>query len=287
MEVVVQAPAKINFTLDITSKLPNGYHTVDMVMQTVDLFDKVVLSNHAGIVLTSNWRFIPCNHKNTAWKAAKLFFEYTKIKGGVAVHLSKRIPTQAGLAGGSTDAAAVLLGLNHLYRAGLSLDKLQEIGALVGADVPFCLQGGMMLATGIGTSLQPIHYVIDGVTILLCKPPIGVSTKQAYALADSRPYSAQVHSTGFIEGLKECSTQQICSSVYNDFEALLKLDKVAEIKQTMLDYGSDCASMSGSGPTVFGIFSDNNQAGSCAAKLRETYKSVYLTKPIPYGCTIV
>lgn len=287
MKVTVKAPAKINFTLDITGKLPNGYHTVDMVMQAVSLYDTVSAEpRKAGITLACSCNSIPCNSSNTAWKAAEYFFEYTGIKSGASIYIDKQIPCQAGLAGGSADAAAALLALDCLYGTSLKKEELLSLCARVGADVPFCLCGSLMLSTGIGTELQKIDAFPEDIYILLCKPQIGVSTKEAYALADSRPYTSVVHSSDFIKSLIKKDYAGMCSHIYNDFESLLKLEPVNKIKDIMVKNGAKRSSMSGSGPTVFGVFFDYSKALMCEKLLKKEYNDVFLTQPVNFGCEI-
>lgn len=289
--VKVFAPAKINLTLDITGKLPNGYHTVDMVMQTVDLSDIVTVkkSSNDGINLVCNRPFVPCNSSNTAYKAVEFFSQYCNIKCNVDITIEKNIPAQAGLAGGSTDGAAVLLALNKLYSTNLSVDELAKIGAKIGADVPFCLYGGTMLATGIGTTLEKIDYTfsLENYVILLCKPIINVSTPVAYQKSDSRPYSTTVHSAAVIEALKKTDEKAFLQELYNDFDSLLMLDEVQKIKAVMENNGSLKAVMSGSGPTVYGIYRNRQKAENTAEILKKSYTDVYITHTCKSGCYIV
>ena len=288
--VKVLAPAKINFTLDITGKLDNGYHTVDMVMQSVNLFDEVTVEVDKGseITLTCNKEDIPCNSSNTAYKAVQLFAEKTGLSFGAKVHIEKHIPAQAGLAGGSTDSAAVLVALNKIFNTQLTIDQLAEIGAKIGADVPFCLYGGTMLATGIGTDLKkiPHSFPFKDYYILLCKPNINVSTPQAYKLSDSRAYSNVVHSTAVISSLEDNNISEFCNGLYNDFDSLLMLEQVQQIKADMLKSGALSAVMSGSGPTVYGIFNDIEKANLALKDLEQQYKDVYITQCCDYGCIV-
>lgn len=287
MKAVVKAPAKINFTLDITGKLPNGYHTVDMVMQAVNLYDIVTVRTANKISISSDKPYVPTDSSNTAYKAAEEFFKYTGIDDGADIFIKKVIPVQAGLAGGSTDAAGVLMALNTLYNTSLTNEQLSVIGARVGADVPFCIYGGTMLSTGIGTDLQRIYGEIPNIFIVLCKPQIGVSTKEAYALSDKRPYSSTVHSKSFITALENKDFSSMCQSIYNDFESLLNLPELEEIKNKIYENGGVKSSVSGSGPTVFGIFTDKEKASNCVKTLSKEYPEVYLTNPIFSGCKII
>ena len=237
--IKVLAPAKINLTLDITGKLPNGYHTVDMVMQSVGLYDEITVEK-----------------KETFGKSK------------------------------SVNGAGVLVALNKLYDTKLSTDELSEIAAEIGADVPFCLYGGTMLATGIGTDLQKIEhsFKLDKYFVVLCKPPINVSTPEAYRKADSRPFSENIHSKSLIEALMNESETAFFDSLYNDFDSLLNLEDVQNIKNTMNKYGCIKAVMSGSGPTVYGFFTNSQQAEASAASLKEAYDDVCITKVCGTGC---
>lgn len=288
--IKVFAPAKINLTLDITGKLLNGYHTVDMVMQTVDVSDIITVEKNSnkGINLLCDKPFVPCNSSNTAYKAVEFFSQYCNIECNVDIAIEKNIPAQAGLAGGSTDGAAVLLALNNLYGTNLSVDELAKIGAKIGADVPFCLYGGTMLATGIGTTLERIDHTfpLEDYVILLCKPLINVSTPVAYQKADSRAYSEIVHSTAVIESLKKSDEKAFLQGLYNDFESLLMLDEVQKIKAVMKNNGCLEAVMSGSGPTVYGVYRSYQQAKNTAEILKKNYTDVYMTHTCKNGCHI-
>lgn len=288
--VKVLAPAKINFTLDITGKLENGYHTVDMIMQAVDLCDTVtVKKNNGGIKLTCDKDFVPCDERNTAYKAVQLFAEHCNIECGVDVHIQKNIPAQAGLAGGSTDGAAVLVALNELYGTSLSIDTLAQIGAKIGADVPFCLYGGTMLATGIGTTLEKLenNQCMQDKYILLCKPYVNVSTPLAYKKSDERPYSTNVHSTAVINAMQCNSVEGFCNGLYNDFDSLLQIDEVQKIKAIMIENGALASVMSGSGPTVYGVYSTQQDADTAADILKAEYSDVFIAKLCNCGCTVV
>ena len=288
--VKVIAPAKINFTLDITGKLENGYHTVDMIMQAVDLCDTItVTKNNGGIKLTCDKDFVPCDERNTAYKAVLLFAEHCNIDCDVDVHIKKNIPAQAGLAGGSTDGAAVLIALNELYSTNLSIDTLAQLGAKIGADVPFCLYGGTMLATGIGTTLEKLDNIgcMHDKFILLCKPYVNVSTPLAYKKSDERPYSTAVHSTAVINAMRSNSLEDFCNGLYNDFDSLLQIDEVQKIKSIMKENGALASVMSGSGPTVYGVYSTLQNAEATANILKKEYSDVFIAKLCECGCRII
>ncbi|MEE1076649.1 MAG: 4-(cytidine 5'-diphospho)-2-C-methyl-D-erythritol kinase [Acutalibacteraceae bacterium] len=288
--VKVLAPAKINFTLDITGKLDNGYHTVDMVMQSVDLYDVVTVEkNTAEINLTCDKDFVPCNSSNTAYKAVQLFSEHCNIDCTVDIHIQKNIPAQAGMAGGSTDGAAVLVALNELYQTNLTIDELAMIGSKIGADVPFCFYGGTMLATGIGTTLEKIEHnlQLNNYYILLCKPYVNVSTPLAYKKSDERPFSSVVHSKAVIKAMQNNDINGFCSQLYNDFDSLLMIDEVQHIKAVMKENGALASVMSGSGPTVYGVYSTEEQAENTAELLKSEYSDVFVAKTCDNGCKII
>ncbi len=289
--VTVLSFAKINLTLDITGKLPNGYHTVDMVMQTVSLLDKITVkkfdihTNHNDILLSCNKEHIPCDSRNTAYKAVEYFSEYCGIVCNVKITIEKNIPSQAGLAGGSADGAGVLVALNRLYDTHLTNEQLAQIGARIGADVPFCIYGGTMLATGIGTDLQNIEHSFDlqKYYILLCKPNIGVSTPMAYQKSDNRPFAQNVHSTALIRAMKQNNEKDFLKQLYNDFDSLLMLEEVQKIKSIMKENGALQSVMSGSGPTVYGIYNDTIALQNTYNILKQEYTETYSTKTCDIG----
>lgn len=282
------APAKINLTLDILGKRPDGYHDVAMLMQSVSLADTVelTLTDTEDITITCSDPKIPCNESNIVYKAANAFFKATGIKNtGVKVHIDKVIPCEAGLAGGSADGAATLRLLNVAFDAHLSDKELCEIGGRVGADIPFCIVGGTKLALGTGTSLYKVRSM-PKCFIVIVKPQVSVSTKEAYALADNRKgmkikytdYCKQMLYSGDLSG--------ICSTLHNDFEEVLELTDINEVKAIMYKSKALGAAMSGSGSAVFGIFRSERKALKCVDKLKDTYTDVYLTVPTSTGAAI-
>lgn len=265
----LQAYAKINLTLDITGVRPDGYHEVEMIMQTVSANDTVFISRaDKGINMTCNRSWLPTDDRNLAVKAAKVFCEYTGIAPAFSIHINKYIPVAAGLAGGSADAAAVMVGLNRLTDAGLNLSELCEIGGKIGADVPFCISGGTALAEGIGeklTALPPIPNCV----IVLAKPKISVSTPAAYKQFDECETIRRPDTKGCINAVKSGSIADIASCMHNVFEDALKIDEVEELKRIMLENGAVISQMTGSGPTVFGIFENRRKAENACEKCRE------------------
>lgn len=286
--ITLKAPAKINLALDILGKREDGYHLVKMVMQTINLYDTVdiILKDHEKITINSNSSEVPLDERNIVFKAATEFFNVTKINNpGVDINLDKKIPVAAGLAGGSTDAAAVIVGLNHLFNSNLDTKELIDIGSKIGADVPFCILGGTMTAEDIGTVLTPLPDMPE-CYIVLSKPPVSVSTKNAYALHDSIKLWEDKNCEAAIKAICNGDIQNLADSLYNKFERVILLPEVDDIKKTMIFNGALGACMSGSGPSVFGIFDSNEKAEKCAYNLKKVYNDTYICRPITTGCTV-
>ncbi|ANB55535.1 4-(cytidine 5'-diphospho)-2-C-methyl-D-erythritol kinase [Anoxybacillus sp. B7M1] len=255
MRLLVKAPAKINLSLDVLHKRPDGYHEVKMVMTTIDLADRIELVPLASdiIKIVSHNRFVPDDHRNLAYQAAKLLKETFGIRKGVAISIAKAIPVAAGLAGGSSDAAATLRGLNKLWRLGLTLDELAELGAKIGSDVSFCVYGGTAIATGRGEKIEHIPAP-PPCWVILAKPAIGVSTAEVYRSLNVNTIE-HPDVDGMVQAIKHQDYEGICSLVGNVLEdvTLKKYPEVAHIKEQMKRFGADAVLMSGSGPTVFGL----------------------------------
>lgn len=257
----IPAHAKINLSLDVLGKRPDGYHELRMIMQTVELHDLVKLetAGEAGISLKCGSRWVPEDSSNTAWKAAALIAGRYGIKDGIRITIDKHIPVAAGMAGGSADAAAVLRGLNELFSLGLANDTLRELGKLAGADVPYCIEGGTRLAEGIGERLTKLPD-FDKVDILLVKPNIGVSTGWVYGnLATDEICDEERPDTGLlISALSVHDTITVSRNMKNVLERVTipRHPIIQEAKDRLLDMGALGSMMSGSGPTVFGIFQD-------------------------------
>ena len=280
-EITVKAYAKINLTLDVTGRLPNGYHTVKMVMQSVDLHDDLHLRRGGGmgIRMKSNIRFLPNDEGNLAVRAARLFLEQTGLPDdGVDIDLFKRLPVAAGMAGGSSNAAAVLRGMNQLYGAGLSAAELREIGLAIGADVPYCIEGGSMLAEGIGEVLTPLPPM-PSCHVVACKPPFSVVTAKVYARMNGGKLAIRPDTKGMLQALEAQDYSGVCHRLYNVMEMVTGSDyaEIGEIKDTMLDHGADGAIMSGSGPTVFGLFASEENAKDAAAALQGRFSETFIT----------
>lgn len=290
-KVVVKAPAKINLTLDIVGRRPDGYHDVAMVMQTVSLYDEVTVERLDGEgdlieVSCPAYPDVPADDSNIACKAAKAFFKETgTAPASLRIEIDKLIPTQAGLAGGSADGAAVVMALNYLFDAKLKPSEMAEICSRFGSDVPFCLLGGTMLATGTGTTLKKLH-AMPKCHIVICKPDLNVSTAQAYAACDSRPPKGFLYTDELIKRLYGRDIRGMATCLYNEFEQVLDLPEINEIKKTMIEFKALGASMSGSGSAVYGIFLDEKKANKCVNALKEKYNKVFLTSPVKEGCKV-
>lgn len=283
MKITVNAPAKINLFLDIIGRLDNGYHSLFMVMQSVDLADTVVIetSEEKGICLTCSDDRLPTDSKNIAYKAAVKFCEYSGVEPSFRIHIEKRIPFAAGLAGGSADAAAVIVGLNSVLNTGFTQRQLCEIGLSVGSDVPFCIAGGTQLSQSTGGVLSPLKE-LDDCFIVLAKPEAGVSTAEAYAAADN----AQLYRPDSMRMLDACEKgdfEGICRYAGNVFEQVIEVPERVEFKRIMRECGASLCQMSGSGPTVFGLFKNIEDAEKCVDKLKEICNNVYLAKPVSHG----
>jgi len=274
--------AKINLTLDVLGKREDGYHNLRSVMQTVGLSDLVIVDKCSyGIRLTTNKKFLPNNSKNIAYQAAQKFFEKTKIKGGVKILIHKNIPIAAGLAGGSGNGAAVLCALNMLYSNPLTEDELLKLGATIGADVPYCIMGGTQLAEGIGeilTTKKPLGRY----WVLLVTPPIAVSTPQVFSEFDSIQKEIFPDNDAMLKAIDEFDFYGICKNLANSLEGVTirQHPVIGEIKEKMLSDGAVNSIMSGSGPTVFGLFDDFNKAKQAHDSFSLQYKDVFLTTTV-------
>lgn len=279
----LKARAKINLGLDVLRKREDGYHDVRMVMQTIGIYDRLIITRipEEDIRIKSNLFFLPVNENNLIYKAAKLLKDSFGFAGGVEIDLNKFIPVSAGLAGGSTDAASTLFGLNRLFDLGLSTKELMELGVSIGADVPYCVMRGTALAEGIGeklTALPPLPRC----WILIAKPPINVSTKLVYESLDMNGVDRHPDIDGLIDAIKRQDINGVCSLMGNVLENVtVPLYPVIEsIKNDMMDNGAINAMMSGSGPTVFGIFPDEETTLKCQAFLKNKgeARQVYITE---------
>lgn len=277
---VARSYAKINLTLDVTGKRDDGYHEVEMIMQTLSLFDLVIADKtRGGIHLSTNLHYLPSNEKNIAYKAARLFFDETGIRGGVKLRIHKNIPVSAGLAGGSGNAAAVLVLLNMLYNAGLSENELCSLGAKLGADVPYCITGGTQLSSGIGEVLSPLPPM-PKLNILLVKPFINVSTAEVYKEIDSAVITRRPDTAAMTAAIERGDACAVAGNLCNVMEYVTERQYpvISDIKSKMKADGALGALMSGSGPSVFGIFEDYETAFRSAAGFLRSFRDVFVVK---------
>lgn len=280
-QCVRKAYAKINLGLDVIGRLENGYHVVKMVMQSVGIYDVLTLKKiESGIVVTTDNGELPTDDNNLIYKAARLMRETYGITEGVSIHLEKNIPIAAGMAGGSTDAAGTFLGMNELFEIGASLQQLQELGVKVGADVPYCIMGGTALAEGIGEILSPLPAPPQ-CHLVVAKPDINVSTKYVYEHLDAEGVENHPDIDGMTEALEQGDLQGIVSRLGNVLETVTvkKHTIIHSIKECMLEQGAAGSLMSGSGPTVFGIFTDEKKAQKTKAEIekKQLAKQVFVT----------
>jgi 4-diphosphocytidyl-2-C-methyl-D-erythritol kinase len=268
-QIEIKARAKINLTLDVIGKRPDGYHEVAMVMQTIDLHDLITLTAITeGIKITANNPEIPLGPENLVYKAVELI-KPAGFSGGIHIHIEKNIPMAAGLAGGSTDAAAVLKGLNSLWRLNLSLDELLGLGSRIGSDVPFCILEGTALATGRGEKLTPLAAAPE-LWLVLAKPPIGISTKVVYSRFDPDRVERRPDNAAMIEALAAGDIGKIRDNLVNVLESVtLRLyPEVSVLKDQVYRAGAEDVLMSGSGPAVFGLAPDRPTAEKIAEQVR-------------------
>jgi len=262
-EINCKAFAKINLGLDVTGVREDGYHLVKMVMESINLYDQVRIrvSEHPEVRVATNLYYLPTNKKNIAYQAATLLLEEFGIEKGLDIRLKKHIPVAAGLAGGSSNGAAVLKGVNQLFNLGLSKAELMERGLRLGADVPYCIMGGAALATGIGEELRPLPP-LPKCHILLVKLPFSVSTREIYKAIDEQEILNHPKIDKIVEGLKERSLKKIAQSMGNVLEEVTipKHPRIQIIKEEMVKLGALGSMMSGSGPTVFGVFESRDEA---------------------------
>lgn len=280
----LQAFAKINLGLDVLGKREDGYHEVRMIMQTIRMYDQLDMrkSVEPGIHLTTNKKYIPVDENNLVWRAAKLMMDTCGIIEGVSIYLHKVIPVAAGMAGGSSDAAATLVGMNRLFHCGLSKEKLMELGVQIGADVPYCVLRGTALAEGIGEKLTVLPPMPD-CWILIGKPGISVSTKYVYTTLDLNTDTVHPDIDGMKKALEDGNLYGITERMGNVLQdvTIPAYPEVERIKEQMKALGAVNAMMSGSGPTVFGIFDNEEKAQEACQKLRESgsCQQVFLTVP--------
>lgn len=288
--ISLKSRAKINLSIDVIGKREDGYHIVEMIMQTIDLYDDIKLKEleEDNIIIKSECSYIPLNEDNIVYKAAKLIKEKMDIKKGIEIFIKKNIPVAAGMAGGSSNAAAVLVGLNELWKLGLSKDELRDLGLKLGADVPFCIEGGTALAEGIGEKLTYIKGINKDVNILVCKPDIFVSTKEVYQYLDIKNIEKRPDNKLLIEKLKNDDIVSVSNNMVNVLEEVTskKYSDIKVIEDIIAKNGAMGTMMSGSGPTVFGFFDNEEKAKRARVELLENYSQVYVVTSSEKGVEI-
>ena len=286
MNVTVEAPAKINLTLDVVGRRDDGYHLVETVMQAVDLCDRVTVrrtDKPGAVSLLCDDARVPDGPDNTAVRAAAAFFAACGLPNpGVEIGLRKRIPLQAGLAGGSADAAGTLVALDRLMDTRMTAAELCAVAETVGADVPFCVLGAAAYAEGIGTILTPLPSLPD-CAVVIAKPLDGVSTAEAYRLVDRAALTRRPHTGAAVDAVCAGDLAAVAHGLCNVFEDALALPEVAAIGQVMREHGTLGCRMTGSGSAVFGLFDNEEAARRCAAALRRDYDEVFQCRPCPHG----
>ena len=288
--IQLKCRAKINLSIDVLGKRTDGYHLVEMIMQTIDLFDiiKIFSLEEDKIVIESNSNDIPLDSSNIVYKAVDLIKEKFNIKKGAKIYIEKNIPIAAGMAGGSSNAAAILVGLNKIWELNLNQNELKDLGLQLGADVPFCIEGGASLAENIGEQLTKIDGLPQDTFILVCKPELFVSTKDIYEAIDSKIIDKRPDNKLLIKLLEENNVRQLSREMYNVLEEVTKekYPVIEEIEKIMMDNNALGSMMSGSGPTVFGIYDTREEAEKCKDILLKKFKQVYVVKSHKEGVEI-
>ncbi len=284
--VTVLAPAKLNLALDVVGTLPNGYHDLDMVMQAIDLQERLVLRRSPYLNLRMPGSFVPVNNKNTAIKAALAFFDYTGLLAGVDITIHKAVPVRAGMAGGSADAAGVLVGMNELYGAKLSMSELCAIGATIGADVPFALMGGTCRVRGVGDLLKPLPPCPD-CRFVVVMPSIGVSTPEAFQRYDQMGSPVHPDCERQEAAVRAGDLAAICAAAGNALEHCSGAQETPAICAKLNEHGALTSQMTGSGAAVFGVFDGEDAARAAVQALQGSYKQVYLCRPVRGGARVL
>lgn len=282
--LTIKGNAKINLTLDVLYKREDGFHQVEMIMQSIDLADVLHLEERqtGNISIATTIARLPCDQRNLAYRAAALLKETYQVKNGVHIFLEKNIPVAAGLAGGSADAASVLIGLNQLWQLGLSTNELEMLGAKLGSDIPFCIKGGTVLATGRGELLQPLAE-IKPCYIVLAKPPIGVSTAWVYRQYRGQDVKAHPDTPSVKSSLEKGDLTGVAKGLCNVLESVTipAHPEIKKLKQSMMQHGAMASLMSGSGPTVFGLVEDQAKAEYIAEKLKsQNAADIFVAKTV-------
>ncbi|WP_352399977.1 4-(cytidine 5'-diphospho)-2-C-methyl-D-erythritol kinase [Anaerotignum sp.] len=271
----LKARAKINLTLDVTGKREDGYHLIKTIMQTVSLYDGIYMKRirKNDIIIKSNLTWLPTDNRNLAYRAAELMKSKFGITEGIFIEIDKRIPVAAGLAGGSADCAAVLVGMNRLFELGLSVKELESLAFLLGSDIPYCVQRGTVLAEGVGEVLTPVECPCPMCYVVLAKLPVSVSTAMVYRELDWQSVEKHPDTKGMILAMAEGDVTKMGQLLGNVLETVTipMHPKIAQLKEEMLCHGAQGALMSGSGPTVFGLFKDEENAKEAATTIRKKF----------------
>ena len=278
----IKAYGKVNISLDVVGKREDGYHLLSMIMQNIDLYDEIeVEKQECGIILECNKSYVPVDNRNLAYKAAEIFKERYDIVDGVKINIEKNIPVSAGLAGGSTDAAAVLKVMNKLFNVNATEEELMELGLKLGADIPYCIHGGTALCEGIGEIITPIKPFRDKIVVLV-KPAFGVSTKEVYKNFNLEKVKQHPKTAEIINAIENDDLNFVASNMKNLLETVtLRKHKILiKIKEEMNACGAINSMMSGSGPTVFAFFDDMLKAQRCFEKMKKKYSDVFITRTI-------
>lgn len=279
----VNAYAKVNLTLDVTGKRPDGYHDILSIMRIVDIFDvvRIELNNKGGIELSTNLDCLPTDHNNIAYKAAEAVLKMTKVSKGVKIHIHKNIPCGAGMGGGSADGAAVLALINKLLGSMLTPHQLLDIGAKIGADIPFCLMGGTCVASGIGERLEPVRSK-GNIPILVVKPEVSIYTAQMYNVIDTAKIENRPLTDEMKSALEKGDIKGVADLLCNVMEkpAIAQHPVIAAIRDKMVEQGALGAMMTGSGSAVFGIFESDEAVKRASNAFIDEYEDVYCTAMI-------
>lgn len=280
--MLLKAYAKINITLDVVGKRDDGYHLLKMIMQNIELYDLININKiKSGISLSCNKKYVPEDDRNLAYKAAQLFIENYNIDEGVEIYIKKNIPVAAGLAGGSTDAAAVLKAMNLLFEKNADVQELMDLGLNLGSDIPYCIKGGTALCEGIGEIVTPLTP-FKGHVLVIAKPAFGIATREVYGNLDISKIYRHPDTDRAISAINNNDLVTVCNCMRNVLEnvTLRKHKILRELKREMKEDGALNSLMSGSGPTIFGFFDDMLKAQTCYEKLKNKYPEVFITRTI-------
>lgn len=283
--IKVKTSAKINLSLDVVGRKPDGYHLIESIFQSVNIYDIITVSKtENGIHLTCNEPEIPCDSRNIAYKAARLFLDKTGIKSGINIHIEKHIPSQAGLGGGSSDGAGVLYAMNTLFDTNIDICDLAKLGANISADTAFFIYGGTAFVQGIGEIINPIR-LLPPIELVIAKGRSGISTPEAYKMIDELSEPNHIDTHKLLKAIDKGKFMYHCNCCGNIFEQVTSIIDVFDIKKRMLANGAENAVMSGSGSAVFGIFKDFEAAAKCSEKLKNIYPFAVHCQTIPQSIT--